>query len=152
MDIEPILKILARWFHIVPACLALGGLFFIRIVFPIAARQWPADQREMAYLSLRRVFKMVVHTCVLLLLISGTYNTIVNWKIYSLHRGLMHGLWGMHLILALAVFAIGFWLLAGPRPPASHKKWAAISLGLIFILIALAGTLRYARDAYGHAG
>jgi heme A synthase len=60
-----------------------------------------------------------------------------------------HGLFGVHLLLALIVFGIALWLLAGKEPPANHKKWMAVNLVLMLLAVAAASTLKYVRE---HAG
>jgi uncharacterized membrane protein len=145
--VQPLLIVLFRWIHIATACVAVGGVFFIRIVFPIGLRALDADAARTMLLKTRRAFKMVVHPCILLLLISGTFNAWVNWPKYtSMNAGLGHSLFGVHLLLALIVFSIALWLLAGQEPPKNHLKWMAINLGLMFLTIAAASVLKYARE------
>lgn len=99
-------------------------------------------------LRTRRVFKMVVHTCILLLLVSGTYNAYLNWSKYAaMGAGLGHSLFGLHVLLALFVFSILLWVLMGAEPPKNHSRWMAINLGLMFLTIAAASVLKYARES-----
>ena len=144
---QPLLIVLFRWIHIATACVAVGGVFFIRVVFPIGLRALDADAARTMLLKTRRAFKMVVHSCILLLLISGTFNAWVNWPKYTaMSAGLGHSLFGVHLLLALIVFSISLWLLAGKEPPRNHLKWMAITLGLMFLTIAASSVLKYARE------
>jgi hypothetical protein len=99
-------------------------------------------------LRTRRVFKMVVHSCILLLLVSGTYNAWRNWQIYSDMKPVGHALFGVHLLLAIFVFGISLWLLVGAEPRGSHLKLMAVNLGLMFLTVAAASTLKYARDSH----
>src|SRR4051795_11982683 len=147
MDAHAILVIFFRWLHVATACVALGGVFFIRVVFPIGLKVLEPEPARQMLLSTRRAFKMVVHGCILLLLISGTYNAIQNWQGYTAAGpGVGHGLFGVHLLLALTVFGIALWLLAGAEPPAHHKKWMGFNLVLLFLAIAAASTLKYVRE------
>src|SRR5947208_11438221 len=124
MDLHAILVILFRWIHVASACVAVGGVFFIRVVFPIGLKSLDAEPARTMLLRTRRAFKMVVHSSILLLLISGTYNAVQNWHAYTeAGPGVGHGLFGVHLLLALIVFGVALWLLSGPEPPASHKTW-----------------------------
>jgi hypothetical protein len=80
-------------------------------------------------------------------LISGTYNAVANWQAYTdAGPGLGHGIFGVHLLLALIIFGIGLWLLAGAEPPPNHKSWAAVNLVLMLLTIAAASTLKYVRE------
>ena len=145
---EPIIVVLFRWMHIATACVAVGGVFFLRIVFPIALKSLEADAARTMLLRTRRVFKMVVHTCILLLLVGGSYNAWRNWQTYADMKPVGHSLFGVHLLLALIVFGISLWLLMGPEPKKNHLRWMAINLGLMFITIAAASVLKFARDGH----
>jgi uncharacterized membrane protein len=136
-----------RWLHVATACLAVGGVFFMLVVFPIGLRTLEAEAGRTMLLRTRRAFKMVIHPCILLFLVSGTYNAVMNWPAYTaIGPGLGHGLFGIHLLLALIVFGIALWLLAGKEPPVNHKKWMAVNLVLMLLAIAAASTLKYVRE------
>ena len=135
-----------RWLHIIPACLAVGGVFFMRIVLPVGLSVLPADQQKAAFLKCRRVFKMTVHTSILLFLISGTYNAMANWKIYHEAIPTSHALFGTHVLLAIAIFTISLILLAGKEPPVAHKQWMTVNLLLLLCAVAAASALKYVRD------
>ena len=146
--VEVVLKVLFRWAHVVAAAVTIGGVFYMRIVLPIGLRALPDPaQRTAVFLRCRRVFKMAIHTCILLLLASGVYNTIQNWGTYVQNRALMHGLWGMHLLLGLAAMGVALWLLGPTEPPPAHAKWSAVNLGLLLVIVALAGVLKGARES-----
>lgn len=148
MNWQPVLVVSVRWLHIVAACLAVGGVFFIRFLLPAGLRKVEADQGKLVFLGARRAFKMVIHTCILVLLLTGTYNAVRNWHGYAAAGpGLGHGLFGLHLLLALVVFGISLWLLTGTEPPASHRKWAAINMVLLLLTVAAASTVKYVREA-----
>jgi uncharacterized membrane protein len=141
------LTVLFRWLHIIPACLAIGGAVFMRLVLPVglAALDDP-QQRQAVFLRCRRVFKMLIHTCILLLLISGSYNAWRNWAAYHEAIPLSHAFFGLHVILALMVFGISIAVLMGKEPPASHRKLMAVNLVLLALLVAAGSTLKWVRD------
>src|SRR4051812_42292694 len=95
------LAVLFRWVHVVSACLALGGVFFMAVVLPVGLRAVEGEAGRAALLRARRVFKMVVHTCILLLLITGSYNAWANWGWYKLNPPLLHAMFGVHVLLAI---------------------------------------------------
>src|SRR4051812_5231171 len=80
------LAVLFRWLHVIPACLAIGGVFFMRIVLPVGISGLEPASRQVVYLRCRRVFKMMIHASILFLLVSGVYNLIGNRDAY--HRTL----------------------------------------------------------------
>jgi uncharacterized membrane protein len=147
MDPHAILVIFFRWLHVATACIAVGGVFFIRVIFPIGLKSLDSEPARKMLLSTRRAFKMVVHSAILLLLISGTYNAVQNWPGYTrAGPGVGHGLFGVHLLLALIVFGIALWLLTGPEPPVNHKSWMGVNVVLLLLAIAAASTLKYVRE------
>jgi uncharacterized membrane protein len=141
-----VLDILMRYLHVVAACLAVGGAFFIRFLLPVGPRDLDAETKEHVLLRSRRVFKMVVHSSILAFLVSGTYNAIKLFPQYRANRPLLHGLWGSHLILALAIFTISIILLRGVEPPRNHRRWMKINIVLMLITILVASSLKWARE------
>ena len=143
-----ILNVFFRWLHITTACIAVGGVFFARIVLPVALKAGSDSAAATAiFLRARRVFKIVIHACITLLLISGAYNAVGNWRAYTaMGPGVGHGLFGLHLLLALVAFGIALWLLAGREPRANHLRWLAINLGVLLLTIAAASVLKYGRE------
>ncbi len=140
------LAIFFRWLHLAAACVAVGGAFFVRVVFPRGQKELDQATARSVLILTRRAFKMVIHTCILLLLISGTYNAVLNWPGYTAAGpGLGHGLFGLHLLLALSVFAIALWLLAG-EPKPTHRQWLTVNLVLMFLTIAAASTVKFVRE------
>jgi uncharacterized membrane protein len=142
------LPILSRWTHIITACIAIGGVFFLGIVLPIGLRAADETNAHAVLLKCRRVFKMTIHAAILLFLLSGTYNIVHGWADYkSMDPAVGHSLLGTHLLLGLIVLGILMWILAAKEPPAGYLKWLAVSLGLMLITVAVASTLKSAREA-----
>jgi uncharacterized membrane protein len=142
------LIVLSRWLHVISAILAMGGLFFMRVVLPLGLAQADPASREAVFLRCRRAYKMVVHPCILFFLLTGAYNSYLALTgDYKLNPKLMHGLWGPHMLLGLTAIVISIILLAGKQPPRWHKKGAAINLVILFITVALASTLKFVRDS-----
>jgi uncharacterized membrane protein len=141
-----ILAILSRWIHVISACLAVGGVFFARFVLPSGLRILDEETGKNVHLKIRRTFKMVIHSAILLLLITGIYNSYLAWDKYSLDSALLHPLWGTHILLALIAFAIALYVLAGPLPPKSHRKLMAVNFVVLIAAVAVASTLKWARE------
>ncbi|MDB5323699.1 MAG: hypothetical protein JWN40_5330 [Phycisphaerales bacterium] len=141
-----VLIILSRWLHVIAAILAIGGTFFMRVILPLGLAQADAASRDAVFLRCRRAFKMVIHTCVLLLLVTGAFNTWRNWDDYRLDRPLTHALWGPHMLLGLTAMVIALLLLAPRQPPKWHRTGAMINLVILFITVLLASALKYVHD------
>ena len=138
--------ILLRWVHVLCAGLLIGGAFFLAFLLPGKVGTSEEPSADLLYLRSRRGFKMLVHTCVLLLLISGIYNAYGNWRIYALNRPLAHGLFGPHLLLALIVFAILLIVFARKTPRPGERTWLRVTVVLLFLTVLLASSLKYVRD------
>jgi hypothetical protein len=141
-----VLIILSRWLHIIAAVLAFGGTFFMRVILPLGLAQADAASRDAVFLRCRRVFKMVIHTSILLLVLTGTFNSMRNLDDYRLDKPLTHILWGSHMLLGIAAFAVSLLLLAGKQPPKWHRTGAMINLVILFVTVLLASSLKYVHD------
>ena len=141
--------IISRYLHVVPAMLVVGGLVFMRLILPGALERsgLSPEARDALFLRCRRAFKMIVHTSIALLLLSGAYN---SYRLFTgQYKGapIFHALWGSHLVLALVVFALAIVVTKGERPPASHRSLSAAALGLLLLLVLIASTLKQLREA-----
>ena len=141
-----VFDILFRYVHIVAACLALGGAFFMRFILSAASRDLDPQSRDFVFLRSRRAFKFVVHSAILAFLVSGTYNAIRLWPQYGVNHWLLHPLWAAHLFLGLTVFTISIVLLRGVEPPRRHRGWMKANVILMLLAILAAGTLKWARE------
>jgi uncharacterized membrane protein len=143
--------IFSRWLHVSVAAILTGGVFFFAVLLPAAARGLELTERDALLLRARRALKMTVHSAILLLLLTGAYNAVRNWHTYNQFPGITHGLFGIHLLLALAVMVVLLVQLAGqvPRPAQlSALRWA---VALLLLAIAAASTLKSAREwAHDH--
>jgi uncharacterized membrane protein len=142
-----IVSILFRWAHVFAACLAIGGAFFIRLVLPPAIGPLDEPNRHGVFLRARRGFKMIVHPVVLVLLLSGVYNARGNWRWYTQNPPLLHGLFGMHLLLGLIVITISLMVLAGREPIRSHRTLMKVNLLLMALTVLAAGALKWGRES-----
>jgi uncharacterized membrane protein len=140
------LSVLFRWLHMVPAAIIIGGVFTMRVILPVGLKTLEEPQRSMVLLRCRRIFKMTVHTCILLLLVSGIYNTIANWHAYQERLPLAHAFWGPHVILALVAMGISLYVLAGKQPPPTHQRWMAINFAILLIVVLCADLTKWVRD------
>jgi uncharacterized membrane protein len=141
-----VLGIFIRWLHVITACVLIGCAFFSVVLLPIALRGLDSDSRLKAVLAVRRPLKMVVHPGILLLLLTGAYNAWRNWPIYNQWPGITHGIFGMHLLLGLAVMTLQLVVLTGRNPKPSGRsmmKWALI---LAFLTVLAGSTLKWARE------
>ena len=141
------LGVLFRWLHIFPAAVAIGGVFMMRVVVPIGLMAIDnPEQRQAVFLRCRRAFKMTMHPCILLLLVSGAYNTYTNWGAYQQTVPWSHAFWGPHVILAVTFIGIVLYVLAGKEPPKSHKSLMTVNLALLVLVVLAAGLTKWVRE------
>lgn len=145
---NPVVILVIRWLHIIPAAIAIGGLIFMRFVLPAAIRSLPDGQREEVFLRARRVFKMFLHPSILLLVISGVVNSIRYYEVYKATKPLGFALWHTHMLLAAIVIGISFWSLAGKAPPKSHRAAASVNVILLLALVAVSSGLSWVRQKH----
>jgi uncharacterized membrane protein len=146
LGMNGVLIVILRWLHIIPAAIAIGGLIFMRFVLPAATRPLSDEQAREVFLRARRVFKIMLHASILFLIISGVINSIRFYPAYVQHRPLAIALWHTHMFLAVIVFVISFWSLAGKAPPASNRAAATVNVILLLVLVAVSSTLQYVRQ------
>jgi uncharacterized membrane protein len=150
---DTLVPILSRYLHIVPAMLVVGGLVIMRLVLPAALERsdLSSEARDAVFRRCRKAFKIIIHTSILLLLLTGTYNSIRLFPQYKTNPAVLHALWGSHILLGLVVFGVSIYLLKGDAPPASHRSLSALTLLLLLLLVLLASSLKQLRERYNPA-
>ena len=144
----PLVDGVVQWLHILAAALAVGGVFFLRFVLCPSLKSLPPDQRgaEPQVLSpVARRFKMVVHSSIAVLILTGVYRLIQTlplvreWKSY-------HAVLGIKLLLALALFTIAIALtLPGSQPnyfQRNRDRWLSFNFILGALILLLSAILR----------
>jgi hypothetical protein len=89
---------------------------------------------------------MVIHSCILLLLVTGLFNSFIGLRTYNLNPPLLHSLLGVHILLALLAFGLCLYVLAGPRAPPSHRRLVALDLVVLLLAVAAASALKWGRE------
>jgi uncharacterized membrane protein len=136
-----------RWLHILSVVVAVGGVFFMRMILWPAAEAVLTDEQHKA-LRARVVgrWKFVVHGAIFLLLVSGLYNYLVVTR--PLHEGqaIYHALFGIKFLLALVVFFLAETLVstrawsAGIR--ANARAHLLVLLGIALLVILISGVMK----------
>jgi uncharacterized membrane protein len=141
-----VLVVLSRWVHVISACLVIGGVFFMRFILPRGLRMLDESAGKQAMLACRRSFKMLTHTSILLLILTGIYNTYLAWDKYKLDEAVLHSLWGMHVLLAALAIGIALYVLAGTEPPRAARRLMALNFVILLLAVAAASTVKWARE------
>lgn len=138
--------LLSRWAHILSAIVMLGGSIFIRFVLmPSVTEAFGPEGHQKLRPVLMKRWKKYVHGSILLFLVSGFYNFVLQ---VPLHRGdgLYHALFGIKFVLAMAVFASISMLISTREKPNKLREnaalWMAITVTLAVIVVLIAGVMK----------
>lgn len=147
MTTEMLLPILFRWMHVLAAVVAVGGTVFVRFVLLPAAREaLTEEQHQTLNAKLVGRWKVVVMTCIVALLVSGSYNFMTISLVKAEHNALYHPLFGIKVLAAVGVFLIAGALTGravafeGIRRNSSSWMLVAAILGVAVIM--LSGVLK----------
>ena len=145
IDFGIALQVVLRWMHIFSAITVVGGTFFIRFVLMSAMQSLPEAQRKSMHEVLRPRWAKMVAGAILFLLVSGIVNFVLTWKAFKLPP-LYHMLFGMKVLLALAIFMLAS-LLSGKTTAAQkiRKKlgfWLTLNVIMAVTLVGISGVLR----------
>ena len=138
-----------QWVHLISAILAVGSTFFMRfILFPAVEKLEgsTADSRQALMVRMLPRLRMTIHISIALLIATGTYRFIrtldklSGWAEY-------HAVFGIKVLLSLAVFVIAIGLTMPPAPTPNvfqrnRSKWLLINFVLAAVVVLLSGYLR----------
>ncbi len=137
--------VLFRWLHVIPAIVLLGGTIFVR--FAALPALGASGQAAQWLGAVRKKWAMISGLCILLLLVSGLW----NFMMYRLDEvrdtgPLYHALFGVKVLLALAVFFIVS-VMSGTSAAfapmrAKPAKMLTLAAGLGLAIVLISGVLR----------
>ena len=137
------LDLFMRWLHIFSVIAAVGSAIFMRFVLlPSLAALREEDRLSLSKTIQGRV-RLLVHTAITGILISGLYNLHKVWSKTAFPYGFIFSL---KLLLAMFVFMVAI-LLTSSSPQraafqANRKTWLTLNVGLAVIIVALSAFLR----------
>jgi len=142
-----IVVLVMRWAHILAAVTAVGGVLFIRLVLmPSASAVLDEDSHQKLRAAIMKRWQHIVHTCILLFLISGLYNYLAVTRFLHTDQPIYHMLFGVKFLLAIAIFALALGLTSTrrwARPFRENaKRWTSVLAILAVAVVALSGVLR----------
>lgn len=143
MDLNEILGLASRWFHIIPMAVLVGGTIFMRLSLVPGANETNASSelRE----AIRRRWAKWVGISILFLLVTGLYNAATKIMAFELPPT-YHTLVLVKLGLGFIVFFLVS-LLSGRSAMAQklreqELKWLNIICALMLVLILVAGYMK----------
>lgn len=138
--------IVSRWVHLVAVIVAVGGIFFLRVVLhPAASKTLAPDAHDALRPAVIRRWARVVHTCIALIILSGLYNAVVQ---FPQHAGqpMYHGIFGLKMVLALVLFFNAIALTGRSPAFASMRQrsstWMAVNIALAAVIVLISNLLK----------
>lgn len=140
LDVTPLIF---RWLHIGAVIVLVGGLVCWRlVVLPGLDGLNEADRRSLDALMAGR-WKLIVHATIVLILASGVYNLMAKVRSTT---PVWHGILGVKLLLALAIFFLAEALVGrsrGLEPLRQRPRgWLSLAVGLAAAVVLLSATMR----------
>ncbi len=164
--------LLARYLHIVCTTLLVGGTLFYEMVVPIAIADLKHEQQLAIFARARWVFRRIVWTAAVVVVITGALSAFRHWEAYSTPEQLAEkylrasttqpttqqidpitpaihpGWWWLsHVGAGVLSIAIAFFLTVGRTPPANPVRWMRINLVVLMVVIFLGSATRHVRIA-----
>jgi uncharacterized membrane protein len=142
--------LLNRWFHLAAVIVAVGGTVFVRFVLHPALKSALTDDAAQSLReTLFRRWGRVLHVCITILIVTGTYNAIVQLPRHPAvtgHAPVYHIVFGVKLVLALGLFFIATALTGRSRTFEGMRKkrplWLAVSIALAAAIVLLSNILK----------
>lgn len=150
MEPEFLITLVARWLHILSAALALGVPIFARFVLTPALSQLDETQRGAFRESLHARWRVFVYVMIVVFLATGfwTFLGAKRWSAFEPDvKFRYHLLFGIKLLIALAMFFISSALagrskaLAGMR--AKGTMWLGVLIVLGLCIVGISGFMRF---------
>lgn len=142
-----LMPLLMRWLHIFAAIVLLGGTIFLRaIVIPATRKGLPEDTAKTVRAVIHARWRKVVPWLILAFLVSGSYNYLAVTRHAHGSGSPYHMLFGIKVLLSLAVFALASMLIStrpGPSKIREHSaKWLLVLIALAVSVVLVAGYLK----------
>ena len=141
-------NVLSRWLHVLSAVIVVGGIVFLGLALLPAMAGQEALVRQAVMGPVVRRFKILVHSAIGLLLLTGTYNMLVALpKVRALtYHSFYQSILGTKILLALILFGIALPVLSSP--PAfgniqeSRRRWVTVLVVLGLVILLFSAILR----------
>jgi len=150
MAIMNAVTVLMQWIHIASVAVAVGGIFMLRFIACPALRETIAEDESARSRLTKAIvgrFRIVVHSAIALLLISGLY-LLFGTPSIGLFRNSAAYRYGLEtkVMLALALFFISIMLTLKRETPNTFQRnrdrWLLINFVLALVIILIASFLR----------
>jgi uncharacterized membrane protein len=135
--------LIMRWLHIFSVIAAVGATLFMRLVLLPSLASFGDETRTQLLKSLAGKLRILIHSAIGGILISGLYNTHRLWRTSVAPYGFIYT---AKVALALVVFVVAIFLTSSNPKRASfqanRKKWLGVNVVLAVIIVLLSAYLR----------
>lgn len=142
--------IVSRWFHLASVIVAVGGTVFLRFVLhPLMQTALAPEARDGLRDGLVRRWGRFLHVLIGVIILTGTYNAIVQFGRHKVIPGeppVYHIVFGIKLLLALVLFFIAIAVTGRSAAFEGMRKrrpmWLAVSVLLAAAILLLSNVLK----------
>lgn len=165
-DFSHLLWLLNRFVHITAATLLVGGTLFYALVVPRGIDDLKESSQTAIIARLRWVFRWIVYSTTIALIISGAGSWVRNWETYTglearelsdlaAHSGqkpnldnvtMKSGLWfHIHMGLAATALVLMIGIIRPMSPPRYPITWLRVSMVVLLMATLAASMTRHSR-------
>jgi hypothetical protein len=139
------IDVVSRVVHVSTAIVLIGGSAFTLLVLMPAAKKLGEEAHDSLRAAVNGRWKRFIHIGILLFLVSGFYN---YFQAIGKHQGdgLYHGLLGIKMLLAFAIFFVAS-ALVGKSPKfksmrQSRAKWLTFIVAAAAVIVCISGYVK----------
>ncbi len=159
-----VLDLISRYLHIACTTVLVGGTLFYEMVVPAAIDELKTEQQLDVFGRARWVFRRLVWTSAILLVVSGAISTRKHWSSYKAEPAPTFAAgagatadgepsvfrrpgwwWAAHVSTGALAVLIAVYLTTVARPPDHPIGWMRLNLVILLIVMFLASATRHAR-------
>jgi len=135
------LRAVMLWFHLVAAVMAVGGVYFLRLILMPIVRKEGCEHAPALSAKVAQKFRKLIWHSIALLVISGGVLLWLTWPDIAQGPPMKRHLLELKILLALVLFTIAL-LITIPSPSLERFRQRApmlllVNLGLAFIILLL---------------
>jgi len=126
-----VLSVIMRWVHLSSMATLVGGMLYWRLVLAPASEALPPAEREALGDKLAASYAPLVFASIGGLLVSGIYKFLTSPG----HQPLYHMIFGVKMLLALHVFAVGILIARPANPRRTRMLTGTVISGVIIVFL-----------------
>jgi uncharacterized membrane protein len=126
-----ILTVIMRWVHLSSMATLLGGMLYWRLVLAPASEGLSPETREALGDKAASHFSPIVWASIAGLLISGVFKYLTSPG----HQPIYHMIFGIKMLLALHVFAVGILIVRPGNPRRTRMLTGTVISGLVIVFL-----------------